>query len=59
MSICRKIESVPMTDLVFSFEVEEFRRHCLLNGLDDIGLTMQTQGRIRQYEETHPVAIPR
>ena len=45
--------------LVFSFEVEEFRRHCLLNGFDDIGLTMQNQDSIRQYEETHPVAIHR
>ena len=45
--------------LVFSFEVEEFRRHCLLNGLDDIGLTMQNRERIGQYEETHPVIIPR
>jgi len=45
--------------LVFSFEVEEFRRHCLLNGFDDIGLTMQNQDSIRQYEETHPVVIPR
>ena len=45
--------------LFFSFEVEEFRRHCLLNGLDDIGLTMQYKGKIRQYEETHPVIIPR
>ncbi len=45
--------------LVFRFEVEEFRRHCLLNGFDDIGLTMQNQDSIRQYEETHPVVIPR
>lgn len=45
--------------LTFSIEVEEFRRHCLLNGLDDIGLTMQNKERIRQYEETHPVMIPR
>lgn len=44
--------------LVFSFEVEEFRRHCLLNGLDDIGLTMQHEDKIRQYEETRPVTIP-
>jgi len=45
--------------LVFSFEVEEFRRYCLLNGLDDIGLTMQQKDKIRQYEEAYPVAIPR
>ena len=44
--------------LVYSFEVEEFRRYCLLNGLDDIGLTMQHKDKIRQYEETHPVTIP-
>jgi 3-isopropylmalate/(R)-2-methylmalate dehydratase small subunit len=34
----------------FSFEVDEFRRHCLLNGLDDIGLTLQHEEKIRQYE---------
>jgi 3-isopropylmalate/(R)-2-methylmalate dehydratase small subunit len=34
----------------FRFEVDEFRRHCLLNGLDDIGLTLQHEEKIRQYE---------
>ena len=32
------------------FEVDEFRRHCLLNGLDDIGLTLQSAEAIRAYE---------
>ncbi len=32
------------------FEVDEFRRHCLLNGLDDIGLTLQHEDRISRYE---------
>ena len=36
--------------LKFDFEVDEFRRHCLLNGLDDIGLTLQQEARIREYE---------
>jgi len=36
--------------LEFSFEVDEFRRYCLLNGLDDIGLTLQQEGKIREYE---------
>ncbi len=36
------------------FEVDPFRRHCLLNGLDDIGLTLQQQDKIQHYEETHP-----
>ncbi len=32
------------------FEIDEFRKHCLLNGLDDIGLTMQHVEDIRAYE---------
>ncbi len=36
--------------LDFSFEVDPFRRHCLLNGLDDIGLTLQHEDKIRQFE---------
>jgi len=32
------------------FEVEEFRKYCLVNGLDDIGLTMQQEEQIRRYE---------
>ena len=33
------------------FEVEEFRKHCLVNGLDDIGLTMQQEDKIKKFEE--------
>ena len=33
------------------FEIEEFRRHCLLNGLDDIGLTLQKGKEIDVFEE--------
>ncbi|MBI1821418.1 MAG: 3-isopropylmalate dehydratase small subunit [Nitrospirae bacterium] len=36
--------------LVFSIEVDDYRRHCLLNGLDDIGLTLQYEGKIKEYE---------
>lgn len=32
------------------FEVEEFRKHCLVNGLDDIGLTMQMEDKISAFE---------
>ncbi len=35
---------------VFRFEIDAFRRHCLLNGLDDIGLTLQHVDEIRAYE---------
>jgi 3-isopropylmalate/(R)-2-methylmalate dehydratase small subunit len=43
---------------VFSFHVDAFRKHCLLNGLDDIGLTMQQQDKIRAFEEKHRLAQP-
>jgi 3-isopropylmalate/(R)-2-methylmalate dehydratase small subunit len=33
-----------------AFEVDAFRKHCLINGLDDIGLTLQHVGEIRAYE---------
>ncbi|EDK41849.1 3-isopropylmalate dehydratase [Lodderomyces elongisporus] len=36
--------------LVEKFEVEEFRKHCLVNGLDDIGLTLQKEKHIVEYE---------
>ena len=33
------------------FEIDEFRRYCLLNGLDDIGLTLQNETKIEEYEQ--------
>jgi len=38
-----------------SFPIDEFVRHCLLNGLDDIGLTLQHEAEIAAYEARHPV----
>lgn len=35
----------------YPFEVDAFRKHCLLNGLDDIGLTLQQSDVIKQYED--------
>ena len=40
--------------LSLSFDVDPFRRHLLLNGLDDIGLTMQHEGDISAYEARRP-----
>ncbi|HXH72452.1 MAG TPA: 3-isopropylmalate dehydratase small subunit [Mariprofundaceae bacterium] len=42
----------------FAFEVDEFRRHCLLNGLDDIGLTLQMADDIRAYEAKRKQEAP-
>lgn len=42
----------------YHFEVDAFRKHCLLNGLDDIGLTLQDADTIRAFEEKHKQAQP-
>lgn len=42
----------------FSFEIDEFRKYRLLNGLDDIGLTLQNQESIRAYEEKRKAEAP-
>jgi 3-isopropylmalate/(R)-2-methylmalate dehydratase small subunit len=42
----------------YSFDVDAFRKHCLLNGLDDIGLTLQHADKIRTFEERHLAAQP-
>ncbi|TWT75499.1 3-isopropylmalate dehydratase small subunit 1 [Posidoniimonas polymericola] len=39
-----------------SFEVDEFRRHCLLNGLDHISLTLENEDKISAYEASHGIA---
>jgi 3-isopropylmalate/(R)-2-methylmalate dehydratase small subunit len=41
-----------------AFEVDPFRKHCLLNGLDDIGLTLQHVDAIRAYEERRHQEAP-
>jgi 3-isopropylmalate/(R)-2-methylmalate dehydratase small subunit len=41
--------------LSVGFEVDDFRRHCLLNGLDDIGLTLAHEGDISRYELAHGI----
>lgn len=39
-----------------NFQIDEFVRHCLLNGLDDIALTLQHEAEIAAYESQHPVS---
>ena len=43
---------------VIKFEIDAFRKHCLLNGLDDIGLTMEKEDKIASFEESHRAAQP-
>ena len=41
-----------------SFEIDAFRKHCLLNGLDDIGLTLQKDDKIASFEEKRAADAP-
>lgn len=43
---------------ICGFEVEEFRKHCLVNGLDDIGLTMQMEDKISAFEKKMTMNTP-
>jgi len=42
----------------FSFDVDDFRRHCLLNGLDDIGVTLEDADSIKDYEAKRRQSAP-
>lgn len=44
--------------LLAEFEVEEFRKHCLVNGLDDIGLTMVMENKIQEFELKRTASTP-
>ncbi|MGL4381828.1 MAG: 3-isopropylmalate dehydratase small subunit [Vibrio sp.] len=46
--------SVSANGNIYPFEMDDFRRHCLLNGLDNIGLTLQHQAKITEYEANIP-----
>lgn len=51
------LEKCTVTDsqgFLASFVVEPFRRHCLLNGLDDISLTLEHEKKITEFELSHP-----
>jgi 3-isopropylmalate/(R)-2-methylmalate dehydratase small subunit len=43
---------------VIKFEIDAFRKHCLLNGLDDIGLTLEKSASIKSFEAKNATARP-
>ncbi|MGV6816459.1 MAG: 3-isopropylmalate dehydratase small subunit [Thiotrichales bacterium] len=53
----RQVVSLP-SGASFSFEVDPFRKYCLLNGLDDIGLTLQHADEIKAYERRRAEKSP-
>lgn len=50
-------QTVSANGKTYSFEIDEFRRHCLLNGLDNIGLTLQHAEKISDYESKIPAFL--
>lgn len=57
--LCVDLESCTITDafgLSIPFEVQSFRRHCLLHGLDDIALTLESEDKITQYEVANGIS---
>ena len=59
LSIDLEAQTVTRPDgKVLSFEIDAFRKHCLLNGLDDIGLTLQDDVAIAAFESKHRASQP-
>jgi len=59
MSIDLKNQTVASSDgEVFKFQIDPFRKECLLNGLDDIGLTLEKSASIEKFEALAAVARP-
>jgi 3-isopropylmalate/(R)-2-methylmalate dehydratase small subunit len=54
----KQIVSTANGSASYPFEVDAFRKFCLLNGLDDIGLTLQQADKIRAFEERHLASQP-
>jgi 3-isopropylmalate/(R)-2-methylmalate dehydratase small subunit len=42
----------------FKFDIDPFRKHCIMNGLDDIGLTLAHAEEIKAFEQKHKQAQP-
>lgn len=51
-------QMINMGDITTGFEIDTFRKHCMLNGLDDIGLTLQHADEIRAYEASRSSQAP-
>ena len=51
-------QEVKSKDKVFKFNVDKFKKHCLIEGLDDIGLTLQHHQQIKDYEKKRTIITP-
>lgn len=59
LSVDLESQKITLTDgTTIDFEVDDFRKHCLLNGLDDIALTLEETDSISAFEEQHKKSAP-
>lgn len=58
MTVDLDSQQVEIDSLRFSFDVEPFRKHCLMNGLDDIGLTLNHADEIKAFEAKRLASQP-
>ena len=59
MTVDLEAQTVSSSDgVTFAFEVDPFRKHCLLNGLDDVGLTLEKASSIDSFESRAKVLRP-
>lgn len=58
ISIDLEKQEVRAANKIHKFEVDAFRKHCLLNGLDDIALTLQKESEITKFEEGNKELTP-
>ena len=58
VDLARQTVAYPDGSGTFRFEIDPFRKYCLLNGLDEIGLTLRHADRIRAFEERRKAEAP-
>ena len=59
ISIDLETQTVTSSDgVVFNFKVDPFRKHCLMNGLDDIDLTLEKETSIQSFEQQAAISRP-
>jgi len=58
IDLAQQAVAYPDGSRVFRFEVDPFRKYCLLNGLDEIGLTLRHTDKIRAFEDRRRAALP-
>jgi 3-isopropylmalate/(R)-2-methylmalate dehydratase small subunit len=58
IDLAQQIVAYPDASHSFRFDIDAFRKHCLLNGLDEIGLTLRHADKIRAFEERRKADQP-